>query len=150
MEQLTKLGEADEFRTLTLLDVLRGDVKRGGIAYPYHALYDALKQKLGGTSSKLRKPSEEVVLAVIQLLVECMHAGHASVAETTNGAINTFTDILPYVSKDRVRRACGVLLSAAIKRGGPKAGADVARVIAGPLGVQNRDDVSEAFATPAA
>ena len=141
---MARLGEADEFRTLTILDLLRADVKRGGIAYPYHLLYDSLKQKLGGTSAILRRPSEEVVLAVVQLLVECMHSGHATVTETTQGAIQTFAEILPFVAKDRVRRACGVLLSATLKRGGVRAGVEIAKIIAGSQGVGNVDDVGTA------
>lgn len=159
MERIAQLAEADEFRTLTVIDLLRQDVKKSGASsVPLPYLFDALKMKLSGTSAKLRKPTEEVVLAVIQLLVECIHAagmsaasaaagaGAASTAESAaRGAVSVFQEIMPFMPRDRVRRACGVLLSGALKRGGPKAGAEVARIIAGPAGIGNKDDVSAAL-----
>lgn len=163
MERIAQLAEADEFRTLTVIDLLRQDIKRSGASsVPLPYLFDALKMKLGGASAKLRKPTEEVVLAIIQLLVECIHAaglptssatqasgggssavGSASGAEAAaRGAIAVFGEIMPFMSRDRVRRACGVLLSGALKRGGPRAGAEAARIIGGPSGTGNKDDVS--------
>lgn len=164
MERIAQLAEADEFRTLTVIDLVRQDVKKSvasSVPLPY--LFDALKMKLSGTSAKLRKPTEEVVLAVIQLLVECIHAagmsagstsagaGAASTAESAaRGAVSVFQEIMPFMPRDRVRRACGVLLSGAVKRGGPKAGAEVARIIAGPAGIGNKDDVSTGHVGPVA
>lgn len=155
---IAKIVEADEFRTLTILDLMRSDLKRG-MSPPLAAsdFFPLLRQRLagsdvdgaaGGSGSEsarsgsrtkcsglgysYTRPSEEVMLAVIQLLVEYLHfAGTTDVCVPSPsphnsivlGVLSIVPAIVPYLIRDRVRRACGVMTAAALKKGGRSAGA---------------------------
>lgn len=117
-ELLAQLPDADDFRALTVIDLIRGEQKRSDVARaPVAALFDALKARLAG-GTKARKPSEEVVLAVVQLAVEAIHSTERGV-EAGREALNVIRELAPHLSRDRVRRAASVLINGALKRAPP-------------------------------
>jgi hypothetical protein len=98
-EQIARLEDVDDIRALTILDTIRGDLKRGAApAVEPAILFGSLRARLAPS----RRPSEEVVLASIQLLVEYCHAGDkTTVAAAVNGALPA---LVPHLGRDRVRR----------------------------------------------
>jgi hypothetical protein len=123
-DAITRLSEVDDYRALTLLDVVRSELKAATSAGRPAAsviepatLFAALRSRL----VKPPRPSEEVVLAVIQLLVEYVHVGERSALA---GVPTVVGELLPMVGRDRIRRAAGVLLAALVKRA-PATAADV-------------------------
>jgi putative intracellular protease/amidase len=117
-DALARIVDADDFRALTILDIVRSELKRaaaqgGTVASVVDApaLFAALRTRLGRGGG--RRPAEEVVLAVVQLLVEFVHVGD----KRTIAAIPALLpELVAQVGRDRVRRACGVLLAALLKR----------------------------------
>ena len=182
-DTIARLVEADEFRTLTILDVVRGELRRGGtVAVPAVRLLGLLRQRLAGTttapvttggvvrtSSRQKwgigsggggggmgaaaaaaatKAGEEVVLAAIQLLVEYLHwatAGDTPTPASTPddnlvlAVLANLPPVLALVARDRVRRAASVLAAAALKRGGPVAGAAVSGYLIS-CGMESEDE----------
>jgi hypothetical protein len=80
-------------------------------------LFDALRARLSG-GSKSRKPSEEVVLAILQLSVELVHSSDRG-AEAARESLAALQELTPHLSRDRVRRAAAVLVNGVLKRAPP-------------------------------
>jgi hypothetical protein len=150
-DAILRLTEADEFRTITIVDVLRSELKRGvSPPIPLKMLFSLLKQRLTGQNSSYSLPSagsfrgrpsvstgkvsEEVVTATMQLLVELLHAADSGTLnqksdfpvptdeELALGIMTVVPAIMPYISRDRVRRALNVLLVTLLKKGLSAAG----------------------------
>jgi hypothetical protein len=143
---LGQLADADDYRALTVLDMVRSEVsgnvvvcgcpakfqllglhpfvnhvtqlKRADVVrIPTMGLFDALRGRLAG-GSKCRKPSEEVVLAIVQLSVELVHSTDRG-AEAARECLGALQELTPHLSRDRVRRAAAVLINGVLKRAPP-------------------------------
>lgn len=84
---------------------------------PVATLFEALRARLAG-GSKSRRPSEEVVLAVVQLAVEAVHSADRGV-DAGREAYSVIRELVPHLSRDRVRRAASVLINGALRRTPP-------------------------------
>lgn len=133
MENLTRLASAaDDYQQLTILDLLRRDLKaKGDLDKDDSALLaNALYQRL--VTDVPAKPSEELVLAIVQLLVELVHAGVA--VPQMDGLVN---GVLRSLHKDRVRRAAAVLITALLKKAPEESGNITDAIVT--IGVGNLD-----------
>lgn len=106
----------------------RSDVARAPLA----ALFESLRGRLAG-GSKGRRPSEEVVLAVIQLAVEAVHSADRG-ADAGRESAGLIRELAQHLSRDRVRRAASVLINGSLKRAPPggSAALDVVRGLLAP------------------
>ena len=84
---------------------------------PVATLFEALRARLAG-GSKSRRPSEEVVLAVVQLAVEAVHSADRGL-DAGREAYSVIRELVPHLSRDRVRRAASVLINGALRRTPP-------------------------------
>ena len=110
---LAKLPDADAYKALGTLEAVRRELKaRGGDAFMNNRLLlSALQRRLASARSP---PTEE--LAVAALLVLTDFAGCMDV-ELLAGVPAVFSETVPLLGKDGVRRAAGTLVAALLRRG---------------------------------
>ena len=111
-ELLAKLPDADSFRSVTILDAVRKELKTRGADSFFNArlLLSAVQRRL----SNARNPaSEDVVTGALGVLgdfVGCMDA------ELLAGVPAVFADAVPLLAKDRPRRAAAALIAGLSRR----------------------------------
>lgn len=110
-DRIRRIADADDFRTLTILDLLRADVQqtKACTKQTLDALFDALRTRF--TASK--KISEEVLLAVVQICVELSHLGDYEASKVTDCFSSS---LLAHSGRsERTRRAVAVLSTTLLK-----------------------------------
>jgi hypothetical protein len=112
-EQLLKLPDADAHKSLGILESVRRELRsRGGDAFLNHRLLlSSLQRRL---ASSRAPPTEEVAVCALHVLSDfagCMEAEHVA------GVPAVFSEAVPHLGKDSVRKAAGALVAGMLRRG---------------------------------
>lgn len=137
IERLLRIPDADDFRALTILDLLRAEIKQRKECRQEvrDTLLDVLRLRLSPTASR-KAATEEMVLAVVQILVELVNTDTDKPMMDVARALPDL--VLLHLRTDRVRRAAGVLYTAMVRKGGASIARHVCESLAA-LGIGNVD-----------